>query len=226
MVDSKITDLSENTDPQDDDLLLIVDDPGGSPVDEKITLANLAPSMLNSGMVYVQDNFNRTDSATVGDPQVGSAPTLRVSSTWGITSNQLAPKNSYAESGVCWGVPSIGYHMRCTIVVAGTDAGPVVRANPVSTASWIFLSTASTYTLYSSVGGYHVLGTGAHTSQNGDVVDLYVTPTYVGVYVNSVLELESAGVLECITNNGVGFRANSNTTFRADDFSVVQWWPS
>lgn len=41
MADSKITQLNENTTPAAADLLLIVDDPSGSPETQKITLLNL-----------------------------------------------------------------------------------------------------------------------------------------------------------------------------------------
>jgi hypothetical protein len=41
MADTKWTDLDENTTPATTDLACIVDDPGGSPANQKITLANL-----------------------------------------------------------------------------------------------------------------------------------------------------------------------------------------
>ena len=41
MADAKITELTELTAPTDDDLLAIVDDPGGSPVTKKVTRQNL-----------------------------------------------------------------------------------------------------------------------------------------------------------------------------------------
>lgn len=41
MADSKITGLNENTAPATTDVAAIIDDPGGTPAIEKITLANL-----------------------------------------------------------------------------------------------------------------------------------------------------------------------------------------
>jgi len=41
MADSKVTDLTENTTPAVTDLLYIVDDPGGTPAGQKVTLANI-----------------------------------------------------------------------------------------------------------------------------------------------------------------------------------------
>lgn len=44
MADSKITDLTADTTPTGDDLIVTVNDPGGSPVNRKVTLTNLAAS--------------------------------------------------------------------------------------------------------------------------------------------------------------------------------------
>lgn len=43
--DTKVTALTANTDPQVGDLLYMVDDPGGTPLSQKITLANVAANM-------------------------------------------------------------------------------------------------------------------------------------------------------------------------------------
>lgn len=43
--DTKVTALTANTDPQSTDILYMVDDPGGTPLSQKITLANLAANM-------------------------------------------------------------------------------------------------------------------------------------------------------------------------------------
>ncbi len=48
MADSKITDLNEMTTPVSTDVLPIVDDPGGTPETQKITLANLLQDYLTS----------------------------------------------------------------------------------------------------------------------------------------------------------------------------------
>ena len=45
MADTKITALPEATTVTDDDLLVVVDSPGASPVDKKITVANLKKKM-------------------------------------------------------------------------------------------------------------------------------------------------------------------------------------
>lgn len=43
--DTKVTALTENSDPQATDILYMVDDPGGTPLSQKITLANVALNM-------------------------------------------------------------------------------------------------------------------------------------------------------------------------------------
>lgn len=47
MADTKITDLTANTTPVSTDLALIIDDPGGTPLSQKITLANLMALFAN-----------------------------------------------------------------------------------------------------------------------------------------------------------------------------------
>lgn len=47
MADTKVTALTENTTPVGTDLVYIVDDPGGTPASQKITVANLAKGMFS-----------------------------------------------------------------------------------------------------------------------------------------------------------------------------------
>lgn len=54
MADTKITALTENTDPISTDILPMVDDPSGTPVTKKITIENLskAASFFNYGKTF------------------------------------------------------------------------------------------------------------------------------------------------------------------------------
>ena len=52
MADQKITQLSANTSPAPADLLVIVDDPAGTPATQKITLANVLSLIYPVGAVY------------------------------------------------------------------------------------------------------------------------------------------------------------------------------
>lgn len=45
---SKLTSYTENTSPVATDILYMVDDPGGSPLTQKITLANLGLAVPNN----------------------------------------------------------------------------------------------------------------------------------------------------------------------------------
>jgi len=56
MADAKNTALTANSDPQQTDLMVIVDDPSGSPLTQKITVENVAlvglGAELSTGMGY------------------------------------------------------------------------------------------------------------------------------------------------------------------------------
>ena len=63
MADTKTTGLTENTSPLSTDMLYMIDDPGGSPASQKITVANLmtlAPIVLTGGFASV----NPADATT------------------------------------------------------------------------------------------------------------------------------------------------------------------
>src|SRR3990167_1603381 len=52
MADVKITALTENTTPLTTDLAVMVDDPGGTPLTQKITLANLRNHTILDGAIH------------------------------------------------------------------------------------------------------------------------------------------------------------------------------
>lgn len=52
MVDTKVTALTEDSTPAQDDLVMTVDDPAGSPVSKKAALRNLFPAISGYGAVY------------------------------------------------------------------------------------------------------------------------------------------------------------------------------
>ncbi len=64
MAGSKITDLTALTTPADDDVLAIVDDPGGTPVTKKITYANLIAGVSGSGLVLLEQ-YTASSSASL-----------------------------------------------------------------------------------------------------------------------------------------------------------------
>jgi hypothetical protein len=67
MADRKVSQLTGHTAPVAEDLLLIVDDPNGSPVSKKITLKTLfanAPNTAISGSLSTSGNNSFTGSNT------------------------------------------------------------------------------------------------------------------------------------------------------------------
>jgi hypothetical protein len=61
-MDSKVTALNENTSPISTDILYIVDDPGGSPASEKVTIANV--------LVKARGRLELTDDTSLSEAQI------------------------------------------------------------------------------------------------------------------------------------------------------------
>ena len=83
MADQKITDLTEDTAPAATDLLVTVDNPGGSPVNKKVTVANLGEAI--------------NPMTTAGDVIYGGASGVLTRLAIG-TANQLLRTNSGATA--------------------------------------------------------------------------------------------------------------------------------
>lgn len=62
MADQKITELTEDTAPALTDLLANVEDPGGTPVTKKVTIANVLALAYPVGSIYI--SVNSTNPAT------------------------------------------------------------------------------------------------------------------------------------------------------------------
>lgn len=70
MADSKITALAALTTPATEDLLAIVDDPSGTPVTKKITLANLLTLFVSNVVVQILTSASGTYTPTAGMKKV------------------------------------------------------------------------------------------------------------------------------------------------------------
>jgi len=66
MADAKITELTALTTPATEDLLAIVDDPAGTPITKKITLANLLTLFLSNVVVQILSSASGTYTPTAG----------------------------------------------------------------------------------------------------------------------------------------------------------------
>jgi hypothetical protein len=86
MADAKITALTACTDPQGADVTVIVDDPAGTPITKKVTLANLIAMFLAAGgtMTVALEAADHGTAATdqvinvcygTGDPPTASTTT-------------------------------------------------------------------------------------------------------------------------------------------------------
>lgn len=67
MADTKITALTEDTTPASTDLLMTVDDPGGSPINKKATIANVVAAVASvAGLALMDDANAAAQLATLG----------------------------------------------------------------------------------------------------------------------------------------------------------------
>jgi len=60
MADKKVTQLTSLTTPASEDLLLIIDDPSGTPVSKQITIKNLAGALPNTSVSTLTTSANTT----------------------------------------------------------------------------------------------------------------------------------------------------------------------
>ena len=94
MADAKITQLTELTSVADTDLLAIVDDPGGSPITKKITVANATAGSIKNSLVAAKgDLITATANDTPAIQSVGS-------------DGQVLMADSTATNGIEWADPS------------------------------------------------------------------------------------------------------------------------
>lgn len=81
MADSKLTDLTADTAPTSDDLLYLVNDPAGTPVDRKVTVGNLAASAPFSGLYAPLSVAGKLLGSTYYSPASNSTIATRSNAT-------------------------------------------------------------------------------------------------------------------------------------------------
>jgi len=88
MADKKVTELSAITNASGDDLLLVVNDPSGTPTSNKITLnnlfANVVPTTVHKGRVTFRANTNYIGTASTFSANVTVSGILNVTGSKGI----------------------------------------------------------------------------------------------------------------------------------------------
>jgi hypothetical protein len=72
MADAKITALTELTEPSADDLLAIVDDPGGTPVTKKVTRANVRRHIVEATAKTANYTLTANDEVILADTTGGT----------------------------------------------------------------------------------------------------------------------------------------------------------
>lgn len=101
MADKKVTQLTELATPNDEDLLLVVDDPNGTPVSKKVTLkgllANLPSNTAIAGTLAVSGDATFSGSNTVFSSNVSVTGTLRPSK-FAVNANKITISNSITPS--------------------------------------------------------------------------------------------------------------------------------
>jgi hypothetical protein len=91
MADAKLTSLAAITSISTDDIIYVVDDPGGTPVSKKITFDNLQKSISQLGGTAAALEIYFGDSATNG--------TWRIVVSSGTLSFQVREAGTYIEKG-------------------------------------------------------------------------------------------------------------------------------
>jgi hypothetical protein len=88
MADKKVSELSAITNPSGDDLLLVVNDPSGTPTSNKLTInnlfANVVPTTTHKGRVTFKANTNYTGTKATFAANVTVSGTLNATGSKGI----------------------------------------------------------------------------------------------------------------------------------------------
>ena len=111
MADQKVTQLTSLTTPTSEDLLLIVDNPGGTPASKQISVKNLAGGLPNtsiSGTLTVSANTTFSGSNTVISANVNLTATRapQISANWvklGLNTGSISNNATTQLGGGQWG---------------------------------------------------------------------------------------------------------------------------
>ena len=99
MADSKLADLTAITTPADDDLLYVVHDPAGTPVDRKVTVADLRGASAALPLLHVRDEKAQNTSGGSFTSGAWQTRTLNTVKTNEITGASLASNKITLPSG-------------------------------------------------------------------------------------------------------------------------------
>lgn len=170
MADSKITDLTADTAPTSDDLVVTVNDPGGTPANRKVTLANLALGLGGAWATWSPTWANFTvgnGTVTARYNQIGKQVTCYLKFVGGTTSafgtnpTFTAPVTAASQYGAQINTLGVGYAE--DLATAGYSFG--YQFNASTTAVSIYTLPASGAILSFSPS---ITATAPFTLGNGD----------------------------------------------------------
>lgn len=140
MADSKITDLTANTAPVSTDLLLMVDDPAGSPLSQKLTFGTLNSYVNNNPSV----GFTTTATAA-GTTTLTSSSTYWQFFTGTTTQTVVLPNATTMSNGMAFYIDNnstreltvqMNGGSQLIIIPALSDCEIVLESNGTSAGSW------------------------------------------------------------------------------------------
>lgn len=207
MADSKITALTANTTPLITDIMAIVDDPGGTPLSQKITLQDLARLFVPRGHLWGLTMSNAADTANDITVAAGEAKdeantenmilsasiTKRLDAAWTVGDNQ-GGLNTGAEANSTW------YEVH---LIKRVDTG-VVDVMFTTTANRATLPT--NYTLQRRIGWIRNDAGGA-ILQFTQVNDLFTLTTQINDVAATLTSTAAQVTLTVPPNTVARFRA-------------------
>jgi hypothetical protein len=93
MANKKVTDLTANTAPAASDVTHIVDDPGGTPLNQKITLQNLL-KVINGLTAYGATVDDTADTLAIYDTSDSAAKTITLAKLYAAITATTSPSFS------------------------------------------------------------------------------------------------------------------------------------
>ena len=202
MADAKITALTECTDPQSTDILPIVDDPAGTPVTKKVTVANLVPAASDTVA-------GKIELATQAEVDTGTDTTRAVTPATLASTNckiTAAPASDHAASGVTLtltAAAAVNIGDLCYINSSGKAA--LVDADAIASCLGIVMATASISA--DAAGTFLLMGVVRDDTWNWTIGGaIYASTT--GTTGNTLTQTAPSGASDVIEIVGVAITAD------------------
>jgi|SRR3990172_166024 len=198
MADAKITALTENTTPIGTDLLAIVDDPAGTPVTQKVTLANIdtllsATTKTLTNKTLTSPKINEDVALTATATQLnavgsGGVTTRLLSKVIAITRDAAGVAGDVSYTGVGFQPTS----MQVIMNVTATTYMSIMLADSARTVKGYYVSANN---VYRTLAGYIVAYSDASTWDQLGVLKSYDSDGFTITW--SKTGTPTAGTLTC-----------------------------